>query len=747
MAGAPFVVDGPAAHLQDEPSAQRLGVRPRMATVLRFLSASLTGVVGVALVTYFGFTLHASSSVAGYLYLLIVVTVAIFSGFWEATVTSLVAATCLNFFFVPPILSFQVAETEDWFALTAFEITALVVSRLSTRVRLQAHIAIRQRRNTEQLYQLSRRILFLDRRQTVGPRLVCLIREAIEAEGVALFDATAARTDATESCSPELEEMARNAYLQAADHSDENRGLCQRALRLGTDLLGGLALSGRDLEKLTVDAVASLTAIALERARSFDKESRAEAGRQTEQLRTAVLDSLAHAFKTPLTAIRTASSGLLEMGNLDPDGAELVSLIDEQSRHLNQLTSDLLQMARIDAANVKISREWILVPEMIQEILWKNREQLRDHSFEVSTPDDGPVAWGDRALVATALLQLFDNAAKYSPPGSVITVSAGEEDAEVIVSVHNNGPPIQMSDRERIFERFYRTTESKHRAPGTGLGLSIVKRPRRRITGAYGLSVRTALGRPSTLPCPGPPGEKMTPPQARILIVDDEASIRCALRTTLHAMRFDVAEASTGEAAVEIIRGANYDVVLLDVNMPGMGGVNACREIRRLKPAMGILMLTVRDGEDDKIEALDAGADDYVTKPFHVRELAARIRAAVRRAHAPQTESGAVIRIGNIELDPQRHVVRRAGENVHVTPKEFELLHLLMSHPGVPITHTRLLRSVWGPEYGGELEYLRTFIRQLRKKLEDDPSEPVYLRTESHIGYRFADAASGAPLD
>jgi len=190
---------------------------------------------------------------------------------------------------------------------------------------------------------------------------------------------------------------------------------------------------------------------------------------------------------------------------------------------------------------------------------------------------------------------------------------------------------------------------------------------------------------------------------------------------------------------VEMARTSHYDVVLLDINMPGMGGVKTCRELRRLLPSLGILMLTVRDSEEDKVEALDAGADDYVTKPFHVRELAARIRAAVRRARTPGDEPGAPIRIGDIEIDPDRHLVRKAGQTVHVTPKEFELLHILMSHPGVPLTHTRLLRTVWGPEYGGELEYLRTFMRQLRRKLEEDPSAPVYLLTESHIGYRFAD--------
>jgi len=233
------------------------------------------------------------------------------------------------------------------------------------------------------------------------------------------------------------------------------------------------------------------------------------------------------------------------------------------------------------------------------------------------------------------------------------------------------------------------------------------------------------------------------PSHGKVLIVDDDSSIRRALRNTLHGMGFVVDDAATGEAALQLVREAPYDAVLLDISMPGMGGIRACREMRKSVPRLEILMLTVCDSEDDKVAALDAGADDYITKPFHVRELAARIRAAVRRSTGSQADPEAVIRIGNIELDPARRLVRKAGEPVHVTPKEFELLHYLLAHAGLPVTHVRLLRAVWGPEYGSELDYLRTFVRQLRKKLEEDPASPAYLLTDSHIGYRFAEGKTG----
>jgi two-component system KDP operon response regulator KdpE len=227
-----------------------------------------------------------------------------------------------------------------------------------------------------------------------------------------------------------------------------------------------------------------------------------------------------------------------------------------------------------------------------------------------------------------------------------------------------------------------------------------------------------------------------------ILVVDDEMSIRRALHATLYKLGFTTVEAARGEEALSLVRTNPFDAVLLDINMPGMTGIDTCRNMRRLLPRTPILMLTVRDSEDDKVEALDAGADDYITKPFQLRELTARIRAAMRwaKAAASHEETEApVLHVGDIELDPVRRTVKKANRLVHLTPKEFELTYQLMSYAGRPIPHSRLLNSVWGPEYGGELEYLRTFMHQLRRKLEDDPANPQYLLTDAHVGYRFVE--------
>ena len=229
----------------------------------------------------------------------------------------------------------------------------------------------------------------------------------------------------------------------------------------------------------------------------------------------------------------------------------------------------------------------------------------------------------------------------------------------------------------------------------------------------------------------------MADSQGRLLIVEDDSALRRSLRTTLDVLGFDVGEASNGEDGLVRMRMVDYEAVLLDINMPGIGGIETCRRIRRVYTKMPILMLTVRDSEDDKVEALEAGADDYVIKPFQTRELVARIRAAVRRFRAPETPAEMPITNGAIMLDPVRRRVERAGVEIHLTPREFDAVQLLMTHAGRPVTYVRLLCALRGSGFGNERAYLRVLIGQIRKKLEDDVANPIYILTDSYIGYRF----------
>jgi two-component system, OmpR family, KDP operon response regulator KdpE len=221
---------------------------------------------------------------------------------------------------------------------------------------------------------------------------------------------------------------------------------------------------------------------------------------------------------------------------------------------------------------------------------------------------------------------------------------------------------------------------------------------------------------------------------AKVLVVDDAPQIRRVLRTTLTAEGYTTFEARDGEEALEVFRSSLPDLVLLDANMPGMGGLATCREIRR-NSDVPIIIVTVRGAERDKVLALDAGADDYVVKPFGMQELLARIRAALRRTASRDKIPAVVSKELTIDFEARR--VNVGGRDVHLTPKEFDLLRQLVASQGKPLSHRRLLQAVWGPDYGDEPEYLRVTVNQLRKKIEPDPAHPKFILTEPWVGYRF----------
>ncbi len=229
----------------------------------------------------------------------------------------------------------------------------------------------------------------------------------------------------------------------------------------------------------------------------------------------------------------------------------------------------------------------------------------------------------------------------------------------------------------------------------------------------------------------------------KILVVDDEPQIRRIMRTTLTGAGYEIDDARTGEEALDKLRTFRPDIVLLDINMPGMGGLAACRAIRA-DPNVGIIMLTVRNSEADKVQALDAGADDFVTKPFGMPELLARIRATLRRLPASSESSPARIQVGTLIIDFGARTVARGSETAHLTPKELDLLRYLTQHANTAVPHRELLQAVWGPDYGDEVDYLRVFIKNLRKKIETNSDQPQYITTEPWVGYRFNGAVEPA---
>ena len=441
---------------------------------LRFLGGTLAGCWVVALFTFSGNVLHFSSAAVGFLLLLTVVTVAILCGFWEATIVSILACLCLDFFFYPPIFTFNIQDPQDWVALGAFEISALVVSRVSSREQRSSREAIFQRTTMEQLYELSRSTLLINLHRPPGPQLAQLIQRIFSVEAVSIYDANSSVSDRTGAWHENELDLARDCFVQGEDDEDVVSMTSRRLLRIGSDTIGALAMRG-GISPLVANALASLTAITLDRYVALEKERRVEAAHQSERLRAAVLDSLAHAVKTPLTAIQTANAGLDEVGKLNQAQRQLVNLVEQETSLLNDLCSRLLQTAKLEAEDLSLRKDRITVSDLVARALRERNGRMDGHPVEVAIEDPEISVRGDGELLAMALVQYLDNAAKYSYKGTPVKISAWESHSEVFISVHNMGETIPIEDREQIFQRFYRSKGATRIAAGTGIGLSTVK--------------------------------------------------------------------------------------------------------------------------------------------------------------------------------------------------------------------------------------------------------------------------------
>jgi two-component system sensor histidine kinase KdpD len=441
-----------------------------------FFRTLVTG-SGVALLTYAGFSIGLKMTAIGFLYLLYVVATALFFGVWQASLASCLSAACLDYFFTIPIFRFAIVDPQDWIALGTFQATALVISRLSSKELRSTRIAAQHRMEMEQLYELSRNSVLMDLRQPPGPQLVVLIQRIFSTDAVALFDLNLNRTDRAGDWLPGEEEMAKAAFHADVEQDDPHTQTRQRVLRTGTGAVGALVLRGQS-SALVADALVSLSAIAIDRHQSVENEDRAESARKSEQLRAAVMDALAHEFKTPLTAVQTASSGLLELKGLSDSQSDLVRLIDNEAVRLNALCTRLLQTAKLEAQKLDLEMEEVNLKSLIEEVLGdssKGREQERSR-MQIAVDDPDLTVRVDRGLLATILAQYIDNARKYSTPATPIEIAARRSRTEVLISVHNFGPTIPIEDREQVFERFYRSSALREVAPGTGIGLSIVRK-------------------------------------------------------------------------------------------------------------------------------------------------------------------------------------------------------------------------------------------------------------------------------
>jgi two-component system, OmpR family, sensor histidine kinase KdpD len=442
---------------------------------LLFSTECALGIVSVVLIGFTTHWLHWLVPVSVLLYLLVVVPVALWCGFWQAVVVSLSAVAVQGYFTAHVARINPASDPANPIELVAFILTALVISRLSARVTEHARSSDSWGGQMQDLYEFTRRTLQLNLHVEPGLQLAELVHEIFALEAVVIFDADLHEIYEAGYWNEDSQELAQNVYYFESSDDDPETGISRRVLRLGNVPIGSIVMRG-DTSPLTNNAIASLIAVTFDRYRAFANESRIETERQTEQLRSTVLDSLAHEYKTPLTAIRAASTGLSEMGKLSAGQADLVSLISEQTDLLNELTTKLLTTARLDADEVTVHAIPVGVASLIDEVVTGMSERLASMKVAIDLPDDRLVLCCDRRLMTMLLTQYIDNACKYAIYGTMITIRAIQSKNEVIFSVHSFGPVIPMADRERIFDRYYRSSNSSNRAPGTGIGLSVAKR-------------------------------------------------------------------------------------------------------------------------------------------------------------------------------------------------------------------------------------------------------------------------------
>ncbi len=451
--------------------------------MLLFTLECALGVVVVILVAAFTHWWPRLLPVAALLYLLIVVATALLCGSWQAVIVSLSAVVAQSWFTARESELAIAADPITSFTLLVFVLVALIVSRLSARVTGHAREAESRGGQMEDLYEFTRRTLQMDLHVEPGPQLAELVHEIFNLEAVAVFDADLHDVYTAGFWNVDPQEMAQNVYYFETADDDPVTGVGRRVVRLGSVPVGSLVVRG-DTGPLINNAIASLIAVTFDRYRAFANESRIETERRTEQLRATVLDSLAHAYKTPLTAIRAASTGLGEMGHLSAGQADLVGLIDEQTRLLGDLTNRLLTTARLDAGEVAIHVARVSAGTLIEEVVVALKDRLASMKVAIEIENENLALSCDQQLMSMLLTQYIDNACKYSNFGSTVTIRVRVAGAEAIFSVHSIGPVIPMADRERIFDRYYRSSTYADRAPGTGIGLSVARRAAQ-IHGGY----------------------------------------------------------------------------------------------------------------------------------------------------------------------------------------------------------------------------------------------------------------------
>jgi two-component system, OmpR family, sensor histidine kinase KdpD len=473
----------------------------RIANVKRWVTPILRCVACFALalviVIFYQRMPHGNPTTVSLTFLLAVLIVSAAWGLLYAVFLAIVATLALNFYFLPPVHTFTIADPENWVALFVFLATAIIASQLSERARREALHATQRRREIERLYTFSQRLLITENVPELLNAVPKYIVECFDVRTAAIF--VNGREDAYRS-GPDTHELSIEQLKAVAARGEpminDERQLSFVPLHLGVQSVGAMALSGGSLTRETLEALGTLIAIAIERTRATEDLSKAEALRENEKLRSAILDSVTHEFRTPLTSIKASVTTLLAENALDPSqNKELLTVIDEESDRLNRLVGEATEMARLDATQVELQRELHSICLAIDLALEQAKQSIANHPVAIHVPENLPSVSFDLERIADALRQLLENAGKYSPATSPIQISGEIRNRELVVSVSDQGPGIDDFEQALVFDKFYRGKSERYRVQGTGMGLAIAKT----IVEAHGgsIGVISQLGRGS----------------------------------------------------------------------------------------------------------------------------------------------------------------------------------------------------------------------------------------------------------
>ena len=431
-------------------------------------------VAAIGVITAVDFRLHVNPTTVALMFLVAVLLASAYWGLRYAVVLALGATGAFNFFFLPPIKTFTIADPQNWVALFAFLVTALVASNLAERARREAERAKGRRREVERLYGLSQRLLASENVLELLDALPSYVQDTFSVGGVAVIAADQPSIYHSSLDAVFDESVLRSTLLRGEPITQA--GVSYVPLRLGMRTVGALGVTGDELSRETLDALGSLVGLAIERARALEALSKHRAEQEHERLRSALLDSVTHEFRTPLTSIKASVTTLLSAATLDDQGKrELLTVIDEEADHLNRLVGEAAEMAQLDAGMFQLDLRPHSIQEALKPAMDDAKSSLENHPLEIIAPADLPNVRMDVQRIREVLMHLLENAGKYSAPGSPIKVTCEVDGDRLVINVADRGPGIDSFEQSLIFEKFYRGHNQRYTAPGTGMGLAIAK--------------------------------------------------------------------------------------------------------------------------------------------------------------------------------------------------------------------------------------------------------------------------------